>query len=107
MAVRKINIVEDNSGPPLLLTLKREGVAIDVTGCTVNLIIAKGTTITNTGHQGCTLVTPTAGVVQYTPQSTDFSTPGTYKADIEITYANGSVERLYEQLKIKARRKLG
>lgn len=106
MAVQKIKIVEDNTAPSILLTAKRDGVAIDVTGCTVNLIIAKGSTITNTGHQGCTLVTPTSGTVQYDPQSGDFATPGTYKADLEVTYANGTIERLYDQLKFSVRRKL-
>lgn len=106
MAVRKINIVEDNTAPPLLLTLKRDGTVIDVTGCTVRLIIARGSTITNTGHQDCTLVTPTSGIVQYDIEDGDFPSPGTYKADVEIEYADGTIERLYDQLNIKARRKL-
>lgn len=106
MAVRKIKIVEDNTAPGILLTAQRDGVAIDLTGATVDLIIAKGSTITNTGHQGCTLVTPTSGRVQYDPQAGDFSTPGTYKADLRITYADASVEVLYDQLKFQVRRKL-
>ena len=107
MAVRTINIVEDNTAPAISLTLKREGVPIDVTGCDVALIIAKGNTITNAGHQDCTLVTPSSGLVQYEPQAGDFPSAGNYKADIQITYPNLSVERLYDQLKLKARKKLG
>lgn len=106
MAVRKIKIVEDNTAPGILLTAQRDGVAIDLTGATVKLILAKGSTITNTGHQSCTLVTPTSGRVQYDPEAGDFATPGTYKADLEVTYADGSIERLYDQLKFQVRRKL-
>lgn len=106
MAVRTISVVEDNTAPGELFTLKRAGTAIDVTGCTVNLILAKGSTITNLGHQACTLVTPTSGVVQYNPLTGDFPTPGTYKADVEIIYPNTTREVLYDQLKFKARRRI-
>lgn len=106
MAVRKIKIVEDNTAPAIFLTAQREGVAIDVTGCTVELIIAKGAVITNTGHQGCTLVTPTAGRVSYSPQIGDFSSPGQYKADLKITYPDATYEVLYDQLRFQARRRL-
>ena len=106
MAVQKINIVEDNTAPSILLTLKRDGVVIDLTGTTVDLIIAKGSTITNAANQDCTLVTPTSGTVQYDIGAADFATPGSYKADVEITYADASVERLYDQLSLKVRRKI-
>lgn len=106
MAVRKIKIVEDNTAPSILLTAQREGAAIDVTGATVNLIIAKGSTITNAGHQTCVLVTPTSGRVQYNPQVGDFATPGKYKADLQIIYADLTTEILYDQLSFQVRRKL-
>lgn len=107
MAVRTIKVVEDNTGPPQLLTLKRDGIAIDVTGCTVALIIARGNTITNTSHQACLLAVPASGVVQYNPAAGDFATKGTYKADVKITYPNATEEILYDQLKFKVRKKLG
>jgi len=107
MAVRTINIVEDNTAPSITLTLKRDGVAIDVTGSTVNLIIARGNTITNSGHQECTPVTASSGIVKYSPVAGDFPSAGKYVADIEIIYPSTAVERLYEQLKLKARKKVG
>lgn len=106
MAVRKIKITEDNTAPSILLTAERDGSVIDVSGSTVKFIIARGSTIKNTGHQGCTLVAPTSGRVQYTPQAGDFDAPGTYKADIKITYGDGSIETLFNQYKIIVRRKL-
>lgn len=106
MATQRINTVQGNTAPPLLLTAKRSGVAIDVTGSTVDVIIAKGGVQVNVGHTACTIVTPTSGIVSYTPQAGDFATPGTYKADLRVTYANGTVETLYDQLQIKARKHL-
>lgn len=106
MAVRKIKIVEDNTAPGILLTAERDGAAINITGCTVSLIIAKGSVIKNTGHQTCTLVAPVSGRVLYNPQASDFSTPGTYKADLLILYSDGTSEVLYDQLKFQVRRKL-
>ena len=106
MSVRKIKIAQGNTAPSYLLTAEREGVPIDLTGCTADLIIAKGSTITNTGHQACVVITPTAGRVEYTPQSGDFATPGSYKADLKITYGDGSVEIMNDQLKFKVRKTL-
>jgi hypothetical protein len=106
MATQKIKWVEDNTAPPIVLTLERGGVIIDVTAATVNLIIARGNTITNTGHQACVPTTPTSGVVTYSPQVGDFPTPGTYKADVQIIYGDGSKEVLYDQLQLKARKRI-
>jgi hypothetical protein len=107
MAVQTIKVVAGNSAPPWLLTAKRAGVAIDVTGATVSLILAKGNTITNAGHQACSLVTPTAGLVKYSPAVTDVPTPGKYKADLKVVYADTTVEILYDRLVIQARKALG
>lgn len=106
MAVKKIKWVEDNTAPPIVLDLKRDGVVIDVTGAEVQLILAKGSTITNTGHQGCALTTPASGRVTYSPQAGDFPSPGTYKADVKVIYPNTTFEVLYDQLVVKARRRL-
>jgi hypothetical protein len=102
-----IKIVATNTAPPWQLTAKRSGVAIDLTSCSVDLILVKGNTVLNTGHQACTILTPTSGVVSYSPLVTDVPTPGKYKADLKVTYPNGTVERLYDQLVISARKGAG
>lgn len=106
MATTQLLTVEDNTAPNIVLTLERSGVAIDVTGGTVALIIKLGATITNTGHQTCTLTTPASGIVTYSPLAADFATPGTYNCEIKITYGDGTVEILYEKFNVKARAKL-
>lgn len=107
MAVQTIKVVATNTAPPWQLTAKRAGQAIDLTSCTVSLILARGNTVTNTGHQACTIVTPTSGIVSYSPQSTDVPSPGKYKADLKVVYPNGTSEILYDQLVIQARKALG
>jgi hypothetical protein len=107
MAKQKINTVAGNTAPPIVLTCERNGVAIDVTGCTVSLVIAQGNTVTNTNHQTCDLTTPTSGVVTYTPQTGDIPNPSTYTCDLKIVYGDGSIEILYDQLQLKARKALG
>lgn len=101
-----IKITEDNTAPPYDITVKRGTAVIDLTNCTVQLIIAKGSTITNTGHQTCTVVTPTSGLIRYTAFAVDFATPGTYKGDVKVTYGDATVEVIYDQIKWKVRRKL-
>lgn len=107
MAVTTINIAEQNTAPPYQFTLERNGTVINVTGCQVNLILAKGTLVTNVGHQACSLVTPTSGIVQYIAETGDFPSPGSYVADAQIIYPDGTKEILYDQVKFKARKIIG
>lgn len=100
MAILKT--VAGNTGPPLVITCQRDGVAINLTGCTVQFIIAKGSTITQAGR-AATLTTAASGIVTYVPLSTDFPLAGTYKVDVKVTYSDATIEILYEQLKVKAR----
>jgi hypothetical protein len=105
MAVTTLNIVEDNTAPTLTITCERAGTAIDLTGCTVTLTIAKGNTITRSGGS-CTIISAAAGTVSYQPLVTDFPSKGSYKGDVKITYSDATVEILYEQLKWKVRKKI-
>lgn len=107
MANQTIKIVAKNTAPAWQITAQRAGTIIDVSGCIVSLIIVKGNTVLNSGHQTCVLVIPTSGIVSYSPLSTDIPGPGSYKSDLLINYPNGTYERLYDQLIIKARKGAG
>lgn len=103
-------LVAGNTAPTYALTLERDNgdgttSVINLTGCTVVLII-KGKTITNAAAT-CTIASPaTAGVIHFVPLATDFPTSGTYKADAKITYADSSVEIVYQQAIFRPRNKL-
>lgn len=104
MATQLYKTVQGNTAPPIQITCKRGSTIIDLTNCTVEVIIVKGSTTVNTGHQSATVTSATGGIIQYMPQTGDFATAGTYKADVKVTYGDGTTEILYDQLKIKARK---
>lgn len=100
-------IVQNNTAPTYTITCTRDGTPIDLTGSSVLLIIeAKGGSITNAGHQTCSLVTPASGIISYTALSTDFPSSGKYIGDIQVTYSGGGVEILYQQAKWTVRSKI-
>ena len=101
-------IVEDNTAPAYQITCERDGEAIDLTGSSVTLIIKSKSSgsITNTGHQTCTLVTAASGIISYTAESTDFPSAGRYVGDVKVTYSGGGIEILYSQVKWKVRTKI-
>lgn len=103
--VQTINTVEQNTAPPLDLTAQRSGTAINLAGCTINLVITLSGVQTNTGHTGCTIVNSATGLVSYVRQSTDTPTAGIYLCDLIVTYSDTTVEVLYTQLKLNVAKK--
>lgn len=97
-----IKIVAGNTAPNWAITCERAGVAINLTNCTIKLIIAKGNTVTN-DNAVASIVSAAAGTISYVPIATDCPTAGTYKVDVKITYVDATYEVLYEQLKVKTR----
>lgn len=108
MATQKLNTVAGNTAPPLVITATRDGSAISlVDATTVALVITSSGVVTNGSHQNCVITTPASGIVTYTRQTGDLPTRGTYICDLKVTYADNTVEILYDQLKIKARAAAG
>jgi hypothetical protein len=97
-----LKTVAGNTAPPLTITCQRDGTAINLTGCTIELIISGSGTITQSGGNA-TVTDASNGIITYTPLATDFPTAGGYKCDVKVTYSDLSVEILYQQLKVKAR----
>jgi hypothetical protein len=98
-----IKIAAGNTAPNWVITCEREGTAINLAGCTVELIIAKGNTVTNPSGAASITSAP-AGIISYVPVASDTPTSGSYKVDVKVTYGDASFEVLYEQLKVKARK---
>lgn len=108
MATTNFFIVTGNTAPAYQITCERDGSGIDLSGATAELILQEKSTatVTNSGHQSCTVVTAASGIISYTAESTDFPDKGTYVADIKITYGDGGIEILYNQAKFKVRQKI-
>lgn len=98
-----LKIAAGNTAPSWIINCERDGTAIDLTGCQVSLIIAKGNVVTNGGGVA-TITNTTGGIISYTPQATDCPSAGSYKVDVKVVYPDFSYEVLYEQLKVKTRK---
>lgn len=107
----KILTVEDDTAPPVVITLKRkpDDEIIDLTNVdSVDLIIrGPDGAITNTGHQATNISSPpTSGVIVYTREAGDIDTEGSYQAEARINYSDGTEETVYEKLTVQARARL-
>lgn len=102
--------VATNTAPQYQITCDRtDGTIIDLTGNTVTMKLYLGSTQTNTttGHDTCTVIDATGGVVGWQPKTGDLPSAGNYKGDVKVTYGDGTFEILYGQFLLKARAPLG
>lgn len=97
-----LKIVEGNTAPNWVINCERDGVAINLSGCTVKVNITDGTTITRTGGV-CTITDSAGGIISYTPTVSDTEGGGPFQVDVRILYGDGSHEVLYQQLKVNTR----
>lgn len=109
MAERTIYLVENNTAPVIELRLRRKGKKVDLTGATVELILAKESdgSVVNTGHQTCTITDAARGIVQYAQESGDFDGTQIYLGDVKVTHSSGKVEIWRDQLRVDVRDKIG
>lgn len=104
MAKKTINTVAGNTAPVLTLTAERDDVVLNLTGCTVDLIITKSKVQTNTGHTGCVITDAANGVVTYARRAGDTAVSGSYPCDMKVTYSDLTFEILYDILVLKCRK---
>jgi hypothetical protein len=102
---------------PIEFTIKNNGTAIDVTGCTITFYMihaqnflgydhdaplsqwngGSNTTVVGIGGlkvngAAVTLTTPASGIVTVTPESDWFDTPGEYLYQFHVVYGDGTIE---------------
>ncbi len=105
-----LKAVVSNTAPAYLITCDRDdGSIIDLTNTTVTMKLFLGSTQTNatTGHDACTIVTATSGIMSWQPKTGDLPSPGSYKGDVKVAYLDGTFEVLYGQFLLKVRKLLG
>lgn len=99
-----IKLVQGDNRPYIRLTLRTsDGLAMDLTGTTVNVYFrAKGsTTILST--LACTIVSAATGEVMFHfPGTTLDVEPGAYEGEIEVNFGT-EVQTVYEILKFSVR----
>lgn len=98
--------VKGNTAPGLEITLQRKnGSPIPLTDATSVILRLKSMrtkTIVNTGHQTCGIVDAENGIINYPVQVGDYA-DSNYKAEVKITYTDGGVRTIYDQLIIEPR----
>lgn len=84
-----IKIYQNDTSPNITFNVTRGGTVVDLTGCTVRFRIQDPVTgvLTNSDpHNICTITNATQGVCTYAWNNTDLPDPGTYQANLQITY---------------------
>lgn len=103
---KPLQTVVGNTAPQYAITCTRpDGTVINLTGTTVSLYLYLNKVQQNVGHETSTvsILNATSGIIGWQPGTGDFNVKGQYKANIKITYADNSVEVLYNQALFSAR----
>lgn len=99
-----LRYVQGDTQPNPKFRVRRAGDPVDLTDATVKFIIRKrGGSVTNTGHQTCTLTDADSGKCTYDLQTNDLPDAATYDCDLQITYLNGEIETSPRKIVITAR----
>jgi hypothetical protein len=99
-----IYVVATDTKPLLNFTLKdSNGIAVNITGCTIRFKIrAQGSaTNTNNASNTCTIVSAANGTFYYAFASTDLPSAGTYLGQLQITFADTKVHRVPKNIRIE------
>ena len=64
---------------------------LDLTGCSLTITIASVADEVIVDAKAATIVSPTAGTWSYALSSTEAGTSGKYRAELEITFPDGTV----------------
>lgn len=102
----KIPLVQGDTKPALVCTLTDEttGLAINITGATVRLKFRAMGTTTLTDTIVGTVIDGVNGKCNFNWTATSLAgAPGLYEGEIEITFADGAVQTVYDLLKFKLR----
>jgi Rib/alpha/Esp surface antigen-like repeat protein len=87
------NLKQNDTSPQISAILQDgAGTAIDLTGANVRFHMKRIGAATASVDANATIVNDNAGSVKYVWISADTSVAGTYQAEFEVTYTDGSVE---------------
>ena len=86
--------IKQNDTSPTLdaILTDADGNVVDVTAASVRFHMQKIGATTLKVDAAATVVDGAAGHVRYTLQAGDTDTPGSYKAEYEVTFLDGSIE---------------
>lgn len=92
MANVDLTISQNGTSPALAETITdQNGNALNLTGATVTFIMRQLSSSTPTVNAAATVVSPSAGTVQYNWATTDTATPGIYMAQFHCVLSGGAI----------------
>lgn len=99
-------LVEGDTAPTILGTITDDvtGLPVNLTNCTVKFQMRGANDRHYRINAACSIVSPTAGTVSYTPVAADLKVPGEYIAQFEVTFAGGAVQTTAVEIPITVRR---
>lgn len=87
------SIKQNDTAPSLRATLLNgSGNVIDLTGATVRFHMRELGKTTIIVNQACTVINAAGGIVQYDWVAADTDTIGSYQAEFQVTYSDGTIE---------------
>lgn len=101
-----IKLVQGDTLPVVTITLTDEflGSAIDITGATVTIKFRAAGTTTTLSTLPCLLVVPASGIFSfYFPSPALTVVPGLYEGEIQVVFASGETQSVYDVLKFRVR----
>jgi len=101
-----IKVVQNDTGPTIVCTITDQitGNPVGLTGASVVLKIRPVGSTTLQATAPGVVTNGAAGQIAFFPASTPAmfaGTPGSYEGEIVITYANGTVQTVYQTLKFQ------
>jgi hypothetical protein len=98
----QLELVQNDKGIDIAFTLQQsDGSAINLTGASLKLKAQHQNTDTLTVDGAMTIITAAEGTCKYTTTGTDFTTPGKYDAEIEITFSGGTKIQTFPNILIE------
>jgi hypothetical protein len=88
----RIRLVQGDTKPRLNFTVKQDGVVVDITGATVRFKFRKFGSSSNIFSRSCTIVNGALGTCYVDFQAGDLVDSGIHVGEIEVTYADSSIQ---------------
>lgn len=86
-------VKQNDTSPSMLSTLNdASATAVDLTGASVRFHMRQIGSTQVTVDEAATVVTAASGEIRYDWDTADTATTGSYQAEFEVTYADGSIE---------------
>lgn len=99
-------LVKNDTAPRLKLSLTQDGSPIDLNGATVLLKFRKQGSDINIFSRACTISDAPNGECYYDWQSGDLANIGDHRAEVEITFFDGTVQSCPDLLRFNVRDEL-